>query len=43
VDGAAIVSIELVAYSGHATYDLLPAGDTGVYWADGVPLGTTLQ
>jgi len=24
------------------TWDLLPAGATGVYWADGVPLESTL-
>jgi hypothetical protein len=25
-----------------ATYDLLPSGPTGAYWADGVLLGSTL-
>ena len=42
VDGAAVVSVELVPYAGR-TYDILPAGGTGVYWADGVPVGSTLQ
>lgn len=43
VDGTALEAVELVPYDGAATYDLLPAGDTGVYWADGVPLATTLD
>ncbi|HSI06840.1 MAG TPA: hypothetical protein VLC93_20285, partial [Myxococcota bacterium] len=42
VDGAVITSVTFVAYDSSATYDVLPAGDTGVYWADGVPLATTL-
>jgi hypothetical protein len=43
VDGAAVVSVERRAAQGRATWDLLPAGATGVYWANGVPLGTTLS
>ncbi len=43
IDGALIEAIELVPYDGEATYDLLPAGETGVYWADGVPLASTLE
>lgn len=42
LDGAELVSIEKVSYAGGYTYDLLPAGDTGCYWADGVLLGSTL-
>jgi hypothetical protein len=42
VDGARIESVELVPYAGESTWDLLPDGDTGIYWADGVPLGSTL-
>lgn len=41
-DGATILTIELIRYAGAATFDLLPAGG-GVYWADGVPLRSTLQ
>jgi hypothetical protein len=41
VDGATALSADLIAYTGR-TYDLLPAGDTGVYWANGVPAGSTL-
>ncbi len=42
LDGATIVLWELVPYSGPRTYDLLPAGPTGRYWADGIPLDSTL-
>jgi hypothetical protein len=43
LDGARIASVERVAYSGGATYDILPAGATGAYWANGVLLGSTLR
>ena len=43
LDGARIVSVERVAYTGGATYDILPAGSTGGYWANGVLLGSTLH
>jgi hypothetical protein len=42
-DGATVVSAERVPYRGLATFDILPAGATGAYWADGVPLGSTLR
>jgi hypothetical protein len=42
LDGSAIVSIERLPYRGR-TYDVLPAGPTGVYWADGVLLHSTLR
>jgi len=42
LDGAAIVSIAQQPYSGAATWDLLPAGSTGAYWADGILIGSTL-
>ena len=42
VDGSRVTLWELVPYSGGRTYDLLPAGPTGVYWADGIPLASTL-
>ena len=32
----------LVTYEGRATFDLLPSGPTGDYFADGVLLGSTL-
>ena len=43
LDGSIIVLIEQIVYSGTATYDILPAGATGFYWADGVLLGSTLK
>jgi hypothetical protein len=43
LDGARIASVARVAYSGGATYDVLPAGATGAYWANGVLLGSTLR
>lgn len=42
VDGARVTTIETSRYSG-ATWDLLPAGETGTYWADSVRLGSTLR
>lgn len=42
LDGAVIANVERMPYSGNSTYDLLPAGDTGSYWANGVLLGSTL-
>jgi len=43
LDGARVVSAERVAYAGGATFDVLPGGTTGAYWADGVLLGSTLR
>ena len=41
LDGSQIISISTVSYFGQ-TYDVLPAGPTGVYWADGILLGSTI-
>jgi hypothetical protein len=43
LDGSTIKLWELVPYSGDRTYDLLPAGATGTYWADGILLSSTLS
>jgi len=43
LDGARVVSLEYVPYEHTATHDLLPSGDTGLYWADGILLGSTLN
>lgn len=43
LDGEHITSVERVRYTGGATYDILPAGATGAYWANGIPLGSTLR
>jgi len=42
LDGSTIALWELVPYSGDRTYDLLPAGATGHYWANGILMGSTL-
>ena len=42
LDGARVVSAQRVAYGGGATFDLLPAGSSGAYWANGILLGSTL-
>jgi hypothetical protein len=43
VDGSRVVVWELVPYTGARTYDLLPDGPTGIYWADGIALQSTLS
>jgi hypothetical protein len=42
VDGASVLSVELVPYEEGYTYDVLPSGGTGHYWANGILLGSTL-
>jgi Hint domain-containing protein len=42
-DGAVVVSADRVRYDGGATFDVRPAGDTGLYWANGVLLASTLR
>lgn len=42
LDGAHVILIENLPYKGIATYDLLPSGDTGFYWANGILMGSTL-
>jgi len=43
LDGATVVAAHTVHLTDGATYDLLPSGPTGSYWADGVLLGSTLR
>ncbi|MCE8428077.1 MAG: hypothetical protein J5U19_06805 [Candidatus Methanoperedens sp.] len=43
LDGARIILAELVPYQGDYTYDILPSGDTGTYWANGVLLKSTIH
>jgi Hint domain len=40
--GGHIIRIEEEAYNQAATYDLLPSGPTGNYWANGILIGSTL-
>ncbi len=43
LDGSLVVSATLVRYVGPATYDILPAGATSFYWANGILLASTLR
>lgn len=42
VDGSTVLTTDGVPYGSGTTFDLLPAGPTGIYWADGVPLRSTI-
>lgn len=43
LDGARIIDINYHSYSGGTTHDILPSGDTGTYWANGILIGSTLK
>jgi Hint domain len=43
LDGGIILSAQPVSYNDTATYDLLPDGSTGLYWANGILLASTLD
>ena len=43
LDGSVVVSVERTTYGGAATWDLLPAGPTHLYWANDVPLRSTIE
>lgn len=42
LDGSTVVSVTRGPYNQPATYDLLPSGGTGFYWANGILIGSTL-
>jgi hypothetical protein len=42
LDNSRIIAIQPVEYFAGATFDLLPSGETGVYWANGILLASTL-
>jgi hypothetical protein len=42
LDGVAVLGARLVGYDQPFTYDILPASDTGAYFAGGVLIGSTL-
>lgn len=42
LDGSTVRVWELLPYAGDRTYDILPAGPTGSYWANGILLSSTL-
>lgn len=43
IDGSIVESVELIPYSEGYTYDILPSGDTGFYWANHILVGSTLK
>ena len=43
LDGSKIQSVEFVPYDGTHTYDILPSGTTGFYWANGILIKSTLK
>jgi hypothetical protein len=43
LDGARVISTSYITYTSGKTYDLLPAGTIGLYWANGILLGSTLK
>ncbi|MDO8635564.1 MAG: Hint domain-containing protein [Dehalococcoidia bacterium] len=43
LDRASVAAVEHLAYDGGATYDILPFGETGIYWANGILLKSTLS
>ncbi len=42
IDGARVLRVERIPLDGGRTYDLLPSGPSGAYWADGVLVKSTL-
>jgi hypothetical protein len=42
VDSERVTAADLVPFTGEYVYDILPEGETGGYWANGIPLGSTL-
>jgi len=42
-DGSVVRSAVLQPYKGSATYDILPAGETGYYWANSILMGSTFK
>ena len=43
LNGTLVKEATLVPYTSSYTYDLLPAGHTGQYWAKGILIGSTLK
>jgi hypothetical protein len=42
-DGATIAAVDWVQSTASMTFDLLPTGPTGTYWANGILVGSTLK
>ncbi len=43
VDGSRVAGVTRVPYPGGTTFDLVASGETGLYLAGGIPLGSTLD
>ena len=43
MDGARVVSAKRVTYQETHTYDVLPQGSTGLYWANEILIASTLS
>jgi hypothetical protein len=43
LDGSHVIIAQLVPYNQSYTYDILPAGDTGFYWANEILIASTLK
>ncbi len=43
LDNALIVKADRIPYDEDATYDILPSGETGFYWANGILIASTLS
>lgn len=42
LNSARVLSAESILYGKSFTYDILPGGETGTYWANGILMGSTL-
>jgi hypothetical protein len=42
LDGIEVLDVQTVSYAHEFTYDILPASDSGSYFAAGLQLGSTL-
>ncbi|OGM14020.1 hypothetical protein A3D84_02825 [Candidatus Woesebacteria bacterium RIFCSPHIGHO2_02_FULL_42_20] len=43
IAGVKVIKVESKLYNQHYTYDILPSGGTGEYWANGILLKSTLK
>ncbi len=42
-DGSEVVGLRVFEYTRSHTHDILPSGETGGYWANGIPMRSTLS
>jgi len=42
-DASRITTVTVLPYAESHTHDILPDGDTGIYWANGIRVGSTLK